>query len=162
MKPHANGVSRGHKANGPQVEGPNWLIFAAGALLSTLSIRLGYKLKQALDSKPKQNATAIQKGPYVLLGGTSFLVFVFLLTFYEDVKIYIIVKLDVFWSEWILTSCLFMLQEMENPPAQRNQQTIFCRLMGIPKCKIITDASPAFQVVYYVLHIQILFLFADF
>ncbi|WVZ01992.1 hypothetical protein V8G54_022798 [Vigna mungo] len=110
MKPHANGVSRGHKANGPQVEGPNWLIFAAGALLSTLSIRLGYKLKQALDSKPKQNATAIQKGPYVLLGGTSFLVF-----------------------------------EMENPPAQRNRQTIFCRLMGIPKCKIITDASLAFQ-----------------
>ncbi|CAJ1934123.1 unnamed protein product [Sphenostylis stenocarpa] len=61
MKPHANGVSRAHKANGTQVEGPNWLIFAAGALLSTLSIRLGYKLKQALDSKPKQNETTIKK-----------------------------------------------------------------------------------------------------
>jgi len=73
MKPHANGVSRGHKANGTtQVEGPNWLIFAAGALLSTLSIRLGYKLKQALDSKPKQNATSIQKGPYVLCWGHHF------------------------------------------------------------------------------------------
>ncbi|XP_020214992.1 uncharacterized protein LOC109798953 [Cajanus cajan] len=64
MKPQTNGVSRAHnhKANNIQVEGPNWVIFAAGALLSTLSIRLGYKLKQALDSKPKQNATTVQKG----------------------------------------------------------------------------------------------------
>lgn len=69
MKPQTNGMSRAHKANNTQIEGPNWLIFAAGALLSTLSIRLGYKLKQALDSKPKQNATTGQKGPYVLLGG---------------------------------------------------------------------------------------------
>nr|ACU24497.1 unknown [Glycine max] len=58
MKPQTNGMSRAHKANNnTQFEGPNWLIFAAGALLSTLSIRLGYKLKQAVDSKPKQNAT---------------------------------------------------------------------------------------------------------
>lgn len=69
MKPQTNGMSRAHKANNTQIEGPNWLIFAAGALLSTLSIRLGYKLKQALDSKPKQNATTGQKGPYVLFGG---------------------------------------------------------------------------------------------
>ncbi|XP_027353792.1 uncharacterized protein LOC113864368 [Abrus precatorius] len=62
MKPQTNGVSRAHKANNTQVEGPNWLLIAAGALLSTLSVRLGYKLKQALDSKPKQSATTIQKG----------------------------------------------------------------------------------------------------
>ncbi|KAG4966793.1 hypothetical protein AAZX31_12G013600 [Glycine max] len=62
MKPQTSGMSRAHKANNTQIEGPNWLIFAAGALLSTLSIRLGYKLKQALDSKPKQNATTGQKG----------------------------------------------------------------------------------------------------
>ncbi|RDX89593.1 hypothetical protein CR513_28667 [Mucuna pruriens] len=62
MKPQTNTVSRAHKANNIQVEGPNWIIFAAGALLSTLSIRLGYKLKQALDSKPKQHAATIQKG----------------------------------------------------------------------------------------------------
>lgn len=61
MKPQTNG-SRVHKANHTRVEGPNWLIIAAGALLSTLSIRLGYKLKQALDSKPKHNATTILKG----------------------------------------------------------------------------------------------------
>ncbi|XP_061353292.1 uncharacterized protein LOC133298061 isoform X2 [Gastrolobium bilobum] len=62
MKRQTNGVSRFHKANNAQVEGPNWLLIAAGALLSTLSIRFGYKLKQALDSKPKQNATTTQKG----------------------------------------------------------------------------------------------------
>ncbi|XP_057456878.1 uncharacterized protein LOC130747846 [Lotus japonicus] len=62
MKPQSNGVSRVHKANNIQVEGPNWMLIAAGALLSTLSVRLGYKLKQALDSKPKQNATTVQKG----------------------------------------------------------------------------------------------------
>lgn len=64
MKPQSNGVSRVHKANNIQVEGPNWMLIAAGALLSTLSVRLGYKLKQALDSKPKQNATTVQKGTY--------------------------------------------------------------------------------------------------
>lgn len=64
MKPQGNGVSRVHKANNIQVEGPNWMLIAAGALLSTLSVRLGYKLKQALDSKPKQNATTVQKGTY--------------------------------------------------------------------------------------------------
>jgi len=98
MKPHANGISRGHKANGTQVEGPNWLIFAAGALLSTLSIRLGYKLKQAMDSKPKQNATAIQKGHYVLMGGHYLSCFVVLLPFYVDVKIYLIFNLDMYFG----------------------------------------------------------------
>ena len=42
--------SRVHKNGGE--EGATWIIIAAGALLSTLSIRLGYKLKQAIDSKP--------------------------------------------------------------------------------------------------------------
>ncbi|VVB11291.1 unnamed protein product [Arabis nemorensis] len=34
-------------------EGPNWILIAGGALLSTLSIRFGYKLKQSLDLKPQ-------------------------------------------------------------------------------------------------------------
>ncbi|KAF1885306.1 hypothetical protein Lal_00029195 [Lupinus albus] len=45
-----------------KVEGSNWVVVAAGALLSTLSIRLGYKLKQALDSNPNHNATNLLKG----------------------------------------------------------------------------------------------------
>ncbi|MED6113084.1 hypothetical protein PIB30_067673 [Stylosanthes scabra] len=63
MKPQNSGVSRVQKGNHPtQVEGPNWILIAAGALLSTLSVRLGYKLKQALDSKPKQNSASVPKG----------------------------------------------------------------------------------------------------
>lgn len=81
MKPKTNGVSRVHKTSNTQVEGPNWLLIAAGALLSTLSIRLGYKLKQALDSKPKQNATNVLKGPYALLTGFHSSCFVFIFSF---------------------------------------------------------------------------------
>lgn len=67
MKPQSNGSRRVH--NHTREEGPTWLIIAAaGALLSTLSIRLGYKLKQVTDSKPKQNAaTTILKGTYHLV-----------------------------------------------------------------------------------------------
>lgn len=32
-------------------EGPNWILIAGAALLSTLSIRIGCKLKQALKTK---------------------------------------------------------------------------------------------------------------
>ncbi|MBA0844020.1 hypothetical protein Goarm_001152, partial [Gossypium armourianum] len=48
-----------------QGEGPNWILIAGGALLSTLSVRLGYKLKQALDIKQQDNATASLKGRLV-------------------------------------------------------------------------------------------------
>ncbi|KAH1032877.1 hypothetical protein J1N35_045051 [Gossypium stocksii] len=55
-------VSRGQKSKNFQGEGPNWILIAGGALLSTLSFRLGYKLKQALDTKQQDNATASLKG----------------------------------------------------------------------------------------------------
>ncbi|KAG8472234.1 hypothetical protein CXB51_034484 [Gossypium anomalum] len=55
-------VSRGQKSKNFQGEGPNWILIAGGALLSTLSVRLGYKLKQALDTKQQDNATASLKG----------------------------------------------------------------------------------------------------
>ncbi|CAL0334273.1 unnamed protein product [Lupinus luteus] len=53
---------KSQKGSNNKVEGSNWVIVAAGALLSTLSIRLGYKLKQALDSNPNHNATHLLKG----------------------------------------------------------------------------------------------------
>lgn len=81
MKPQANGLSRAHKANNTRVEGTNWILIAAGALLSTLSIRFGYKLKQAVDSKPKQNSANIKKGRYILLGGFQTSVFCISLLF---------------------------------------------------------------------------------
>ena len=53
-----------------QDDATNWLLIAAGTVLSTISICLGYKLKQGhvRDSKQKQNqnATNIQKGPSIL------------------------------------------------------------------------------------------------
>ncbi|OIV99651.1 hypothetical protein TanjilG_17461 [Lupinus angustifolius] len=67
MKAQTHGGCRVHKASNTEVEGPNWVLIAAGALLSTLSIRFGYKLKQAHhsklnESKPKQNASNVHKG----------------------------------------------------------------------------------------------------
>lgn len=62
MKSRIDGASRGQKAKGIQGEGPNWILIACGALLSTLSIRIGYKLKQTLDSKQQSNADNALKG----------------------------------------------------------------------------------------------------
>lgn len=56
MKPKTTGVPRAQKPKSFQGEGPNWVLIAGGALLSTLSIHLGYKLKQALDTK-QENAS---------------------------------------------------------------------------------------------------------
>ncbi|XP_050225976.1 uncharacterized protein LOC126675383 isoform X2 [Mercurialis annua] len=56
MTSRRDGIPRGHKGKSFQVEGPNWILIAGGALLSTLSVRLGYKLKQTLDSKQQTNA----------------------------------------------------------------------------------------------------------
>nr|GLL19654.1 uncharacterized protein LOC109157541 isoform X1 [Ipomoea trifida] len=56
MKSRTNGISRAQKSKALQGEGPNWVLIAGGALLSTLSVRLGYKLKQVLDVK-QQNTT---------------------------------------------------------------------------------------------------------
>ena len=57
MRPITNGMPRVQRESKVQGEGPNWLLIAAGALLSTLSFRLGYKLKQALDSKQLERAS---------------------------------------------------------------------------------------------------------
>ncbi|XP_016451903.1 uncharacterized protein LOC107776508 [Nicotiana tabacum] len=57
MKPRTNVGPRSQRSKGVQNEGPNWVIIAGSALLSTLSVRLGYKLKQVLDSR-QQNKTA--------------------------------------------------------------------------------------------------------
>jgi hypothetical protein len=38
-----------------QGEGPNWVLVAGGVLLSTLSVRLGCKLKQLFNAKQQNN-----------------------------------------------------------------------------------------------------------
>ncbi|KAL2504630.1 hypothetical protein Adt_20251 [Abeliophyllum distichum] len=53
MKPRTNEFSG--RSRGIQGEGQNWVLIVGGALLSTLSIRLGYKLKQVLETKQPNN-----------------------------------------------------------------------------------------------------------
>lgn len=63
MIPRTDGGSRGRRTKHIQGEGPNWILIAGGALLSALSIRFGYKLKQTLDSRQQQaNANSALKG----------------------------------------------------------------------------------------------------
>ncbi|XP_010553820.1 PREDICTED: uncharacterized protein LOC104823796 isoform X2 [Tarenaya hassleriana] len=57
MSTRRNGVSRCQRVENIRGEGPNWILIAGGALLSTLSIRFGYKLKRSLDSKQQANTT---------------------------------------------------------------------------------------------------------
>ncbi|KAK6919747.1 hypothetical protein RJ641_015651 [Dillenia turbinata] len=51
MRPRNSGGYKGNNAKDFRREGPNWILIAGGALLSTLSIRFGYKLKQALEAR---------------------------------------------------------------------------------------------------------------
>ncbi|KAI9120180.1 hypothetical protein K1719_008828 [Acacia pycnantha] len=62
MNSQGNGMSRVQKTNYSQREGTNWLLIGVGALLSTISIRLGFKWKQSLNSKRVENAPKYQKG----------------------------------------------------------------------------------------------------
>lgn len=62
MKPRTNGAPRAQSSKGFQGEGPNWVLIAGGALLSTLSMRLGFKLKQVLDAKQPENTCSGLKG----------------------------------------------------------------------------------------------------
>ncbi|XP_038992610.1 uncharacterized protein LOC120116131 isoform X1 [Hibiscus syriacus] len=62
MNTRGGQASRGPRSKSFQGEGPNWILIAGGALLSTLSIRFGYKLKQALDTKQHHNSSTRSKG----------------------------------------------------------------------------------------------------
>ncbi|KAK9120381.1 hypothetical protein Syun_017998 [Stephania yunnanensis] len=71
MKPRANQTARAPKSNSYQGQGPNWILIAGGALLSTLSIRLGYKIKQALDMKRTDSASSSPTGGVISDGKSS-------------------------------------------------------------------------------------------
>ncbi|KAL6008583.1 hypothetical protein ACLOJK_034097 [Asimina triloba] len=55
-------ISRPETQKHIQGQGPNWVLIAGGALLSTLSLRLGYKLKQALEAKRTNDTISPAKG----------------------------------------------------------------------------------------------------
>ncbi|XP_074270741.1 uncharacterized protein LOC141594633 [Silene latifolia] len=56
MNPRSERDSKVQRLKANQGEGPNWVLVLGGALLSTLSIRIGYKLRQVLDGKQRDNA----------------------------------------------------------------------------------------------------------
>ncbi|KAL6536248.1 hypothetical protein OROGR_012820 [Orobanche gracilis] len=55
MKPRTSEAHRRSKSI--HGEGPNWIVIAGGALLSTLSVRLAFKLKQICDAKQTVNSS---------------------------------------------------------------------------------------------------------
>ncbi|KAM0054729.1 hypothetical protein Hdeb2414_s0006g00198121 [Helianthus debilis subsp. tardiflorus] len=58
MKPNINEMLGAQKGQKIQGQGPNWILIAGGALISTLSVRLGYRLKQAFDSTQPKNCSS--------------------------------------------------------------------------------------------------------
>ncbi|XP_059641666.1 uncharacterized protein LOC132283685 isoform X2 [Cornus florida] len=62
MKPRTNTMSRAQTSKSFHGEGPNWVLIAGGALLSTISIRLGYKLKRVFDTKQADDTSNSLKG----------------------------------------------------------------------------------------------------
>lgn len=59
MKPKTTGPPRAQRSRSLQAEGTNWILIVGGALLSTLSIRLGHKLKQVLDTRQQGNTSNV-------------------------------------------------------------------------------------------------------
>ncbi|KAL8152256.1 hypothetical protein V2J09_010016 [Rumex salicifolius] len=57
MKPRINVRTKSQKSENVKGDGPNWMVVAGSALLSSLFIHLGYKLKQALESRKPDSAT---------------------------------------------------------------------------------------------------------
>ncbi|CAM8968454.1 unnamed protein product [Rhodiola kirilowii] len=57
MPSRINGMSKAQGSRSFQGQRPHWAIIAGGALLSSLSIRLGYMLKQALDGKQQTHGS---------------------------------------------------------------------------------------------------------
>lgn len=46
---------------------PNWILIAWGSVLSMLSVRLGYKLKEANGAKEVDKSTQSSTGVYCIL-----------------------------------------------------------------------------------------------
>lgn len=126
MKSRIDGASRGQKAKGIQGEGPNWILIACGALLSTLSIRIGYKLKQTIDSKQQSNADNALKG---------LLLSVILVT----------------CLQFATFSNSRVVQVVEKLLTGGGHQVTICKQTCIPLCRIMMVASTAFQVWKFIL-----------
>lgn len=63
MKPSTNMRTKSQKSENVIGEGPNWILVAGSALLGSLFIHLGHKLKQTLEARQPDSARL--KGVYV-------------------------------------------------------------------------------------------------
>ncbi|XP_062219466.1 uncharacterized protein LOC133919177 isoform X2 [Phragmites australis] len=64
MKSKTNrSIQKAGKGNHVQGGGPSWVLVAGGVLLSTLSVRLGCKLKQMFDTKQQSNTPKAKRRP---------------------------------------------------------------------------------------------------
>ncbi|XP_062181578.1 uncharacterized protein LOC133885839 isoform X2 [Phragmites australis] len=64
MKSKTDGsIQKTGKANHVQGVGPNWVLVAGGVLLSTLSVRLGSRLKQLFITKQQNNTSKAKRRP---------------------------------------------------------------------------------------------------
>ncbi|KAL6848858.1 hypothetical protein ACP4OV_021441 [Aristida adscensionis] len=64
MRSKTNGsIQKAGKANHVQGGGPNWVLVAGGVLLSTLSLRLGCKLKQLFIAKQQNSSSRAKRRP---------------------------------------------------------------------------------------------------
>ncbi|XP_047307080.1 uncharacterized protein LOC124910483 [Impatiens glandulifera] len=61
MKQRTSHNTKGQMHKQFQGDGTNWILIAGGALLSSLSIRLGYKLKQSLDSRQQGSESTVER-----------------------------------------------------------------------------------------------------
>lgn len=69
MKPR--GYEAGRRSGNSHEGVPSWIIMAGGVLLSALSARLGYKVKQAVHSKSLENGTQNSNGMLCMLNQDS-------------------------------------------------------------------------------------------
>jgi hypothetical protein len=54
---HNRGIQKAGRVDHLQGGGPNWVLVAGGVLLSTLSVKLGCKLKQMFDTKQHNSSS---------------------------------------------------------------------------------------------------------
>lgn len=71
MKPR---TSEGLHRSSRNHEAPNWILIAWGAVLSMLSVRLGYKLKEANGAKEVDKSTQSSRGVYCILTNSTYYV----------------------------------------------------------------------------------------
>jgi hypothetical protein len=118
MKSKTNrGIQKAGRVDHLQGGGPNWVLVAGGVLLSTLSVKLGCKLKQMFDTKQHNSSP---KGLMLLFAIVTFIPF----------------------SCSLYAFCLLCNTAAERRPAGCESHSNLCRFRGQTSCySCISGAS---------------------